>query len=173
MTLRPALYASLAHQGQKRKYTNEPYFNHLLEVATILKEHDMDGNIVSAGFLHDILEDTEIESKELEFLFGKVICSYVLEVTDISKIDDGNREERKKIDCAHLAKASIGGKHIKLADLISNIKSITINDPQFSTIFLQEAFLLLDVLDDKFINKDLYSKAILAYHEGVRRIRGK
>lgn len=59
------------------------------------------------------------------------VLQLVLEVTNVSKLDDGNRAARKIIDRKHLMKASEDGKLIKLADLIDNVMDISKNDPGF------------------------------------------
>jgi hypothetical protein len=61
---------------------------------------------------------------------------------------DGNRAVRKAIDREHLAKASPAAKTIKLADLISNSRSILQHDPKFAAVYLAEKRLLLEVLKD-------------------------
>lgn len=55
-------FARVAHAavGQLRKYTNEPYIVHPLEVARIVKSVPHDSNMVMAAYLHDVLEDTKI-----------------------------------------------------------------------------------------------------------------
>ena len=71
----------------------------------------------------------------------------VVELTDISKPEDGNRATRKAMDRDKLAKVSDDAQTIKLADLISNGKDIAINDPKFAKVFLNEKRQLLEVLD--------------------------
>ena len=70
----------------------------------------------------------------------------MLEVTDVSKKEDGNRAVRKHIDLMHLANASPEGQTIKLADLIDNTESITKYDPGFAYKYMREKRDLLQVL---------------------------
>ena len=51
-----------AHKNQKRK-SGEPYFNHCIEVASILADWGMDKNMIISGMLHDTLEDTDLSKK--------------------------------------------------------------------------------------------------------------
>lgn len=150
-------FAAQAHGEQKRKYTGAPYTDHLEEVAGILFEYDEHPLTVAAGFLHDVLEDTDVTKKQLEEVFGPIIAQLVWEVTDQSKLSDGNRAARKTIDRDHLAKSSKEGAAIKLADLISNSRDIVDNDPNFAVIYLREKDELLKVL--KHGPAGLYAKA--------------
>jgi (p)ppGpp synthase/HD superfamily hydrolase len=149
------LFAFHAHNGQKRKYTNNPYFFHTLEVATVLTNLGCSGSVIAAGFLHDVLEDTSYTYDFLVEHFGESVANYVNEVTDVSKPEDGNREIRKARDRAHLAKASIIGRAIKLADMISNTLNIRMFDEKFSKIYLPEKRLLLPLI--KLENSTLYN----------------
>ena len=64
-----SLYASNAHSGQMRK-SGIPYEEHPFEVARILSENGMDAEVIAAGILHDVVEDTEITCKDIEERFG-------------------------------------------------------------------------------------------------------
>lgn len=67
---------------------------------------------------------------------------------DVSRPKDGNRAVRKAKDRAHLARASAEGKSIKLADLVSNTRSIVAHDPNFSVVYLREKRALLPFLTE-------------------------
>lgn len=139
---------SIAH---KRKYIDEPYHVHPKRVADLVASVTSDVEVIAAAWLHDVLEDVAPKNqnfgeKTIRQLFGDRVLQLVLEVTDISRPDDGNRAKRKAIDREHLAKASDDGKTIKLADLIDNIIDITKHDLNFAKIFKKEAALDLPYL---------------------------
>lgn len=145
--------------GHKRKYTDEPYHVHPERVAKLVSQVTSDTQIIAAAWLHDVLEDvapknSSFDENAIRQIFGNQIAELVLEVTDISKLSNGNRAKRKAIDREHLAKASDEGKTIKLADLIDNITDITKNDPNFAKIFKKEAALDLPYLQTG--NKQLF-----------------
>lgn len=150
-------FAEYIHISQARKYTGEPYFNHLVEVAMTLHWSGCNERVVAAGFLHDCVEDQNVDSRELAALFGMEVARLVVEVTDVSKPGDGNRAFRKYLDREHLAKASPWGKTIKLADLISNTRNIVQHDPVFAKVYLAEKRDLLPYL--KAGNTRLYELA--------------
>lgn len=143
------VYAMAAHAavGQKRKYTGEPYIVHPAEVAGIVA--GVDGatpDMVAAAWLHDVVEDTGCTFTDIHMAFGIDIATLVGWLTDVSKPEDGNRAYRKAMDRAHTAEAPAEAQTIKLADLISNSRSIMQHDPEFAKTYLEEKRMLLAVM---------------------------
>lgn len=139
--------------GQKRKYTGEDYYHHPMEVARLVMEHASGSMrcrelMTAAAYLHDVVEDTPVTLILVKQVFGSEVAELVEQLTDVSKPEDGNRAARKAIDLAHTAKASPMAKTIKLADLISNTRSIRQHDPEFAVVYLAEKRALLEVLKD-------------------------
>lgn len=139
-------FATLAHDGQVRKYTNEPYIEHPIAVAAIVSSVIAEPEPITAALLHDVVEDTPIELDEIRNVFGHRVMQLVEQVTDISRPADGNRKTRKAIDRQHLARADADGQTIKLADLIDNTGSIVAHDPKFAKVYMAEKRDLLEVL---------------------------
>lgn len=150
-------FAKHAHRFQKRKYTGEPYFVHLEEVAMIVKSVDGDDAMVAAAYLHDVVEDTDVMIYEIRDIFGSDVAQLVDALTDVSKPEDGNRAKRKQLDREHLQNASERAQTIKLADLISNSRDIKQNDPDFAKVYLKEKAELLKVMTKG--NAELYAEA--------------
>lgn len=143
------VYAMAAHAavGQKRKYTGEPYIVHPAEVAKIVAGvPGSTPDMVAAAWLHDVVEDTGCTYTDIHMAFGPEIAALVGWLTDVSKPEDGNRAIRKAIDREHTAKAPAEAQTIKLADLISNSRSIMEYDPQFAKVYLEEKRMLLEVM---------------------------
>jgi (p)ppGpp synthase/HD superfamily hydrolase len=139
-------FASNAHKGQERKYTGEPYIVHPMQVANIVRAVTEDPDMICAALLHDTVEDTHVEIWHIQMAFGLEVAFLVSELTDISKPEDGNRAFRKELDRKHLAGASADAQTIKLADIISNTKSIKEHDPKFWKVYREEMIELLLVL---------------------------
>lgn len=141
-------FADAAHRSvnQVRKYTGEAYIVHPREVAAMVAETGAEEEVIAAALLHDVVEDTPVTNEEIESRFGRSVARLVAEVTDVSTPADGNRAARKALDRAHLAAASGAGQTIKLADLISNSRSILTHDRNFARVYLREKALLLSVL---------------------------
>jgi (p)ppGpp synthase/HD superfamily hydrolase len=141
-------FATAAHTGQKRKYTGEDYIVHPMEVAEIVKTVAYTPEMIAAALLHDVVEDTDASLEDILHRFGSAVADLVRDLTDVSQPEDGNRATRKALDRAHTAQASAAAKTIKLADLISNSRSIVEFDPKFAKVYLKEKALLLDVLTE-------------------------
>jgi (p)ppGpp synthase/HD superfamily hydrolase len=145
---RAKVFATAAHAavGQTRKYTGEPYVVHPLEVASLVESVGGTEAMVAAALLHDVLEDTGVTFDLLVEQFGSEVAELVLWLTDVSKPEDGNRSTRKALDRQHSAAAPAAAQTVKVADLISNTRSIVAHDPGFAKVYLEEKRLLLDVL---------------------------
>ena len=119
---------------------------HPIEVSELVASVNGTEAMVAAALLHDVLEDTEVTVDLLEEQFGSKVADLVLWLTDISSPKDGNRSARKALDRQHSAAAPAAAQTIKVADLISNTRSIIAHDPGFAKVYLEEKRLLLDVL---------------------------
>jgi (p)ppGpp synthase/HD superfamily hydrolase len=146
--------ARMAHEGQCRKYTNEPYIVHPEAVARIVSSVTDDSVMLAAAWLHDVVEDTTVTIDMIEVGFGHDIADLVSDVTNITRKSDGNRRIRKEIERKHLAAASPKAKTIKLADMLDNLLSIIEYDPNFALIYVMEKRALLEVLVEG--DKSLY-----------------
>ena len=96
-------------------------------------------------------------SEQIQDTFGHSIAELVGWLTDVSKPEDGNRATRKAMDCYHLGQAPADAQTIKLADLISNSKSIAAHDPAFARVYMVEKRNMLEVLTQG--NDYLYAEA--------------
>lgn len=152
----PENFAAEAHSDQLRKYTNEPYVNHCRNVAELVKRYGGTPDMITAAWLHDVVEDTHVTVGDVCSRFGENVARYVDQLTDISRPHHGNRVKRKSIDIAHLSRAEPVVKTIKLCDLLDNTSSIVRHDPKFAVIFLAEKQLMLVYLSDAS-NQELYA----------------
>ena len=167
---RASLYATQAHQriDHRRKYSNQSYDVHLRSVAEIVASVTSDAEMIAAAWLHDTVEDTPATFHDIELEFGPRVAQLVSDLTDVSKPSDGNREERKAIDCDHLSQACPEAKTIKLADIIDNCHDICRNDPRFGRIFISEAVALLQVLTEG--DRRLHERATRTVEDWAARI---
>jgi len=149
-------FATDAHEGQLRKYTNVPYIIHPISVAFIVASVVNDPNVIAAALLHDTLEDTKTTPDDLLKLVGGKATEFVLDVTDVSRLCDGNRKVRKEIEREHLSAGSPEAKTIKLADIIDNAPSVIKYDEGFAKIYIEEKKRLLPYLVEG--NAKLYTE---------------
>jgi len=143
---RARAFAIERHGEQKRKYTGEPYWHHLRNVAEIVAGIGCHEYLVAAAWLHDTVEDAGVTFDEIEAEFGPEVRELVFWLTDRSRPEDGNRRARKEIDREHLRRASPPAQTVKLADLIDNARSIVAHDKHFARVYLSEKEKLLEVL---------------------------
>lgn len=115
-------FAALAHAGQLRKGTNIPYITHPYTVGMYLKQAGCDDEILAAGLLHDVLEDTAVTYEELKAEFGERIARLVKAV---SEQDKGlSWENRKRHTIKILRTASKEVQLIACADKLHNVRTI-------------------------------------------------
>jgi guanosine-3',5'-bis(diphosphate) 3'-pyrophosphohydrolase len=125
--MKAAHAASVWHVEQRRKgAAAEPYVNHLIEVADLVAAAGADEDVVCAALLHDAIEDQDITAAQIADLFGADVAALVCEVTDDKKLP---KAERKALQIAHAPHLSPGAKLIKLADKISNVRSVASSPP--------------------------------------------
>lgn len=160
-------FAALAHAGQKRKYSKLPYIIHPIEVMQIVSEVEHDDDMLIAAVLHDVIEDTPVGVTEIERRFGEGVASLVFDLTE-QKVA-GNRRLRKAMERERLANVSARAQTIKLADLISNTKSIVKHDVDFARIYLREKKELLEILTKG--DEELYLRAQRSLVKGASRLQ--
>jgi len=119
-------FSAASHQGQQRA-SGEPYLSHPLAVANLLVDFKMDVTTVTAGLLHDVLEDTTATKADLEREFGKEIAELVDGVTKIGKLAFSSREERQAENFRKMLVAMARDLRvlmIKLADRLHNMRTL-------------------------------------------------
>ena len=115
-----------AHKGQKR-HSGEDYFVHPLDVVKILLELKPDTATICAGFLHDVVEETDYSLKDMEAEFGKEVASLVEGETKTTKVvfdspEDYTAENWRKILLATTKDVRV--ILIKLADRLHNMRTL-------------------------------------------------
>lgn len=139
-------FATRAHLGQTRKYTGEPYINHVKAVADAVQNqpHSSMSDVIIA-ILHDVVEDTATTFTDLQNEFGAAIARGVWWLTDTDTAL-GNRNTRKMLDRTRLAAAPRNIQDIKLCDLLDNAGTIMQHDAAFGERYMGEKHELLLVM---------------------------
>lgn len=124
-----------AHLNQKRKGSNIPYIVHPIEVAVILIENGAEEDVITAGLLHDTIEDTNVTVDYIKDNFGIRILEIIKGASEIEKLNSNTKftneekinswKERKKNTVNYLKNASIEVKLVACADKLSNIRSMS------------------------------------------------
>jgi (p)ppGpp synthase/HD superfamily hydrolase len=176
-------YAKAAHASvnQVRKYTvtetdpGQPYIVHPMAVVAILQVHgETDVDVLSAAYLHDVLEDVwptnEVYSPQrIGELFGIPVWRMVDDLTDQFTFENYpamNRNERKTLEAFRISEITGGALKVKLADLIHNTTDIVANDPGFAVVYLKEKRRVLRFIEERVrdandpILSSLYAEAL-------------
>jgi GTP pyrophosphokinase len=125
-------FGEKAYQGVKRK-SGEPYLNHCLRTALNLAELKLPAEMITAGILHDVLEDSDVSEKELEKEFGEEIFFLVKGVTKISSYRYKEKNLAQAENLRKLILATIKDVRvaiIKLADRLDNMRTLEYLEPQ-------------------------------------------
>ena len=135
------LYAQKAHKGQFRKNKDE-FVQHSIHTALTLAQMDLDAQTISAGLLHDTVEDAGIELKEIEKNFGKDIAQLVSGITRVGTVRlkrglvDQRLDERTRSQIENLRKMFVAMAKdirvilIKLADRLHNMHTLYALPPE-------------------------------------------
>lgn len=115
-------FAARAHHGQFRKASPLPYILHPLAVARILIECEASQEIVIAGVLHDVVEDTSVTLDEIRARFGARVAALVQGMSEPNRQDAW--EKRKGAMLAAMETAPQDILWIELADKLDNIREI-------------------------------------------------
>jgi GTP diphosphokinase / guanosine-3',5'-bis(diphosphate) 3'-diphosphatase len=127
--LKAAETAARWHLHQTKKgAAQEPYVNHLLEVASLVAEatEGRDPDLVVAALLHDSMEHQEVPRELIAEGFGEEVARLVEECTDDRTLEE---HERKRLQVEKAQKSSARAKFIKLADKTSNLRRLSCDPP--------------------------------------------
>ncbi|MBD2072240.1 bifunctional (p)ppGpp synthetase/guanosine-3',5'-bis(diphosphate) 3'-pyrophosphohydrolase [Leptolyngbya sp. FACHB-671] len=114
------------HEGQYRA-SGEPYICHPIAVAGLLRDLGGSPVMIAAGFLHDVVEDTEVTPEEIEQRFGVEVRRLVDGVTKLSKFNFSSKKERQAENFRRMFLAmaqDIRVIVVKLADRLHNMRTL-------------------------------------------------
>lgn len=110
------------HQGQKRLATEIPFASHPISVGFILHSAGYPEEVIIAGILHDILEDTLSTEDDIRKIFGEKIVTLVRGVTEDITIKVLEKKQRIYLENLKISENNI--KAISAADLLDNCRSM-------------------------------------------------
>lgn len=116
-------FAIKAHMGQIRKSEpDKPKIIHPIGVAKMLESFGYDDDVVAAGYLHDVVEDTKYTNEDIEREFGSDIASLVMDASEPDK--SLSWEERKEHTIRETKKLPFRNKLVVCADKINNLEDL-------------------------------------------------
>ena len=121
--------AARAHQGQTRKGSSTPYIAHPFHVALILERVGAPPDVVVAGVLHDLLEDTAVTPDQLRDAMGPEVARLVEAVTQpsVEGMDPAGWAEVRAMAITKLERASVEVALLKGADTLHNLSSLLLD----------------------------------------------
>lgn len=117
-------FANERHAGQTRDLDGAPFVTHPVEVACLLHEGGYSDDVVAAGVLHDVLEDTDAQPEELASRFGHDVAALVAAVSHDPSIEDPT--ERKAALRLQVAEAGECAAAIFAADKVSKARELRV-----------------------------------------------
>ena len=146
---------------QLKTTTNpKPVLKHSLTVGKILEEHKYSNDIVIAGYLHDILEDSNTKKETIQKQFGKTILKLVALNTFDESIENKIKSYKELFKRCSTSKPAL---IVKTADLLANSPYclFTAKD-ELNTWWIEKLEYFLDIskskLSDELIYKTLFKK---------------
>ncbi|MBU2612221.1 MAG: HD domain-containing protein [Nanoarchaeota archaeon] len=165
-------FAKEKHMGQVRKFQGEPYFNHVEKVSKIIeenKESSHKNELVAAALLHDTLENTNTNEKELKENFGELITSLVKELTTDKKESQSiGKKEYLAEKLSNTGKVSSWGLVIKLADRLDNVSDLHKSEKKFRENYIDETKHILKTLEEKRALTSTQKKLIAKIREKIK-----
>ncbi|AIL65058.1 GTP pyrophosphokinase rsh [Rickettsiales bacterium Ac37b] len=126
-TIKHACELAIVSHGSQLRDSNDPYYQHPLEVAYIMATMTMDTATIVTALLHDTVEDTELTLEDIEKDFGNEITKLVDGVTKLTKIECQSEHTRQAENFRKLLLAmsdDIRVLLVKLADRVHNMRTI-------------------------------------------------
>lgn len=144
-----------AHDGQKRKFSGKTYVVHPLRVGDMIQDERDDRTLTAAGYLHDVLEDTDKGPEDVRDIANDDVLTIVEHLTHDS--DYNNKVQA----IAHSLGNHRDARLVKLYDRLDNVSHLDQASDEFVERYTQETGELLNWYDNSGTNereKDLIAR---------------
>jgi (p)ppGpp synthase/HD superfamily hydrolase len=123
-------WCAACHEGQVRRGSGVPYVEHVMGVALILDRLGFPEDVVIAGLLHDVVEDTPATRGDVQARFGDAVAEIVAACSEVKTDDQGRKRpwlDRKRDHLRALEDAPVEALAVILADKLHNLVSIELD----------------------------------------------
>ena len=137
-------FANKAHSGVRRKFSGDPYFEHVRKVFKILKKVDTNEILGTAALLHDVVEDTDFTYDDIKSEFGVKVADLVKELTSINELVSVMGKPGYLLD--KMVTMSDDALTIKLCDRLQNLSDHFSASEKFRIKYYSETKYIIDNL---------------------------
>jgi (p)ppGpp synthase/HD superfamily hydrolase len=156
-------FAIDAHKDTR--YGDLPYEYHLKQVADLCSPTDS-MELMSAAWLHDVVEDTKVTLHDIREIFGGKVAQLVDCVTDG---DGDNRKERKALMYLKLSTGPVAARKLKLADRVANMRA-SIENPKRAAMYAGEFQEFIRVAGVDEVNNNLIVQAMWLHLDYLKTV---
>ncbi|MFD2044287.1 HD domain-containing protein [Ornithinibacillus salinisoli] len=170
-------FAEKAHEGQKRKNSDAPYITHPIRVAERLEQAGCSEELVCAGYLHDVVEDTVYEIEDIEEKFGTTVAELVAAHTE-DKSKSWQERKQHTIETIKTAKKEV--KYLIVADKLDNLLGLEkdlkeqgdVVWEKFNAGMDKQAWYNRSIAENMYqgLKKSEAPSYFMAYEEAVKRV---
>jgi hypothetical protein len=137
-------FAKSAHSGIFRKFSGDPYFEHVRKVFKLLKMFDTNEVLGASALLHDVVEDTEFTYDDIKLEFGVEVANLVKELTSVNELVDVMGKPGYLLD--KMVSMSDDALTIKLCDRLQNLSDHFSASDKFRIKYYSETKYIIDNL---------------------------
>ena len=135
-------------------HNSKPVLSHSFRVGITLYTNNYDEDVIIAGILHDLIEDTDISKEDIEKEYNNKIASLVAAVSFNSHIEDRYLQAKEMFE--NCLKYGYDALIIKCADLLDNINYVPYADLEMQKILIKKYQLFLDMSKDLLKDEKIY-----------------
>lgn len=157
--------AFMIQKIQEKCYNEKPLILHSIKVGMKLMVFEEPKEVVIAGFLHDLIEDTDCKIEEIKEQFGERVATLVLACTFDRKITDYKERWRNLI--LNIKRVGRDALIIKLVDQMENLPYYMLisNEAKKKEVMWKHKFFISECRDDlqKMPTFGEYKKMVSSY----------
>jgi (p)ppGpp synthase/HD superfamily hydrolase len=138
-------FATTIHAGQNRIFSKNPYITHPSGVVDLINNFRGTPEMISAAWLHDVVEDCGVTLDDLKELFGNKVADLVKELTNQSDLD---KDKKHEYLLDKMGKMSSEALTIKLADRLHNVSDLINATSSFARKYASETTFIVNGLQE-------------------------
>ena len=155
-----------AEKLKESGHNSKPVLLHSFKVSMNLYSYGYEENIVIAGALHDLIEDTDVTYEEIKNDFGKVIADIVKAVSFNKNIKDKYLQAKLMFD--NCCKCGRNALLVKCSDLLDNINFVHLGDIESREVLIKKYLLFIE-MSKTYIGKEKIYKRLVSKFKNIKK----